>query len=421
MKVKGSLFGGLATVSLLSVACGEGFGSAKWGGTVRDSAGIAIVTNPDAALWRADDRPTVEREIDIGTAEGEAAYQFGLIAGVDVGSDGSVYVLDQQSRTVRVFDADGKFQREFGRPGSGPGELGPGVAGLLIGPGDTVFVPDVGQQRINLYTSAGEHAGTVPIPLSEGVSIRWDMTPERLLVQQTRSIGTAPAPGQTSAPKGDLLLVRERDGTVRDTIMNLPVGESFQMQAGAMPRMRLFAPEPIWALTTGGDLLFAVNSGFSIGVYSPDGTPRRIIRRPYQQRPLDESDRQAFLGFIKEAVMAQGAPPQAAQAFLDNVTFADVYPAFAVLMGGPDGSILVQRIQTAADVAASGGEFNAQDIGSSVWDVFDAEGRYLGELRLPDRFTPIRLRDDRLYGIWRDDLDVQHVLRLKLTADWTGP
>ena len=49
-------------------------------------------------------------------------------------------------------------------------------------------------------------------------------------------------------------------------------------------------------------------------------------------------------------------------------------------------------------------------------DVFDAEGRFMGVLALPDRFQPLRVSGDRIYGVWRDELDVQHVMVLSLPA-----
>lgn len=57
------------------------------------------------------------------------------------------------------------------------------------------------------------------------------------------------------------------------------------------------------------------------------------------------------------------------------------------------------------------------DIGprrSPDWSVFDPEGRYLGVVRMPDRFKPMVSRSDNIYGVWRDDLDVQYVLRLRI-------
>lgn len=49
------------------------------------------------------------------------------------------------------------------------------------------------------------------------------------------------------------------------------------------------------------------------------------------------------------------------------------------------------------------------DQGSPLWDVFEADGRYGGVVELPDRFTPFAIEDDRIYGVLRDDFDVQYV------------
>jgi hypothetical protein len=99
---------------------------------------------------------------------------------------------------------------------------------------------------------------------------------------------------------------------------------------------------------------------------------------------------------------------------LSAVEFAEQYPAFATLLAGPGGTLWAQRIATAADVEAAGGTFNAQDLGAPDWDVFDAEGRLLGALRLPPQFQPLRVVGDHIYGVLRDELGVQHVVRLRV-------
>ena len=53
------------------------------------------------------------------------------------------------------------------------------------------------------------------------------------------------------------------------------------------------------------------------------------------------------------------------------------------------------------------GDFNPQDLGSNTWDIYDAEGRYLGDLTFPGKYQPIKVMDDRIYGIACDELDVQ--------------
>lgn len=59
-------------------------------------------------------------------------------------------------------------------------------------------------------------------------------------------------------------------------------------------------------------------------------------------------------------------------------------------------------------------EFDAQAIGSPEWELYDPEGRYLGVVTLPDRFTPLNAEGDELYGVWRDELDVQYVMGVQI-------
>ncbi len=131
---------------------------------------------------------------------------------------------------------------------------------------------------------------------------------------------------------------------------------------------------------------------------------------------MGESDRQALLKALREVWERNGVPPQAIPQLVSAISFADYYPAFANLLSGPNGSLWVQHIRTAADMGAAGGDFDAQDIGSPTWDVFDADGRLLGTVTFPDRFLAMRFHGDSVYGVWRDDMDVQHVMVLTRKA-----
>ena len=33
---------------------------------------------------------------------------------------------------------------------------------------------------------------------------------------------------------------------------------------------------------------------------------------------------------------------------------------------------------------------------------------------MPPRFKPRMFREDKIYGVWRDDLDVQYIVRLRI-------
>jgi len=397
-------------------------GASGWSGTVTDSAGIAIVQNPAEGVWGRRGQPELERTLDIGTATGDSNTEFGQIAAVDVDDQGRLYLLDAQAQHVKVFGPDGGFLRQVGGPGSGPGELGQGVTALMVGPGDTLLVPDLMQQRIVRFAPNGEAAGAVALPMQSGLALRWEKLPDGRLLQQSRAMNMGGA--VPTGPSGDPLIVRDPSGAIIDTLMTLPAGQSFQMQGGEM-QMRIFAAEPVWTVMSDGGVAYAMNSDYSINVYSPAGELQRIVRLPVERRPVTEADRKAMLDLIEKAMRQQmadaGAPPEMLermmQQVLGSIQFAEQYPAFANIMGGPDGSLWVQHGRTADEFELST-NFDPQEIGAPRWDVFDADGRYLGLIEFPERFTPLRFKGNAIYGIERDELDVQHVVRLELPANW---
>jgi hypothetical protein len=54
-----------------------------------------------------------------------------------------------------------------------------------------------------------------------------------------------------------------------------------------------------------------------------------------------------------------------------------------------------------------------QDAGHR-WMVFDTDGRWLGSVDTPARFTVSEIGADYVLGVWRDSLDVQHVRLYRL-------
>ncbi len=383
------------------LACGDA-GTSDWAGTVVDSAGIPVVQNPTDGLWGPEAGWTVVEELSIGTMEGEDVYQFGQIIGVDVDADGNVYIADGQVQDVRVFDAMGTYVRTIGSAGSGPGELGLGMNGVFV-VGDEVVIPDIGNQRISRFSRSGEFIRSQRMDLLQGVPLRWDMASAGRLVVQRRNVNPADT---ATGPRGDPITTLAQEGASPDTLAVLPPGESLQI-SGGQARVRFFDPEPIWDADPDGRLLTAKNNTMRFEVWGADGSLQRVITLPFETKPVTERDQSVFLDAIADAARQQGAPQQAVEQFLQQASFADNYPAFVSLALGPMQSVWAQRFLSGDELAGEEGTFNIQDLGSSTWDVFDAEGRYLGAVTFPGKYQPIRAMGDRFYGIARDELDVQ--------------
>jgi hypothetical protein len=404
---------------VLSACAGQS--EPEWQGSITDSAGIQVVVNPSTGIWGPDDAWALTEVLRIGTAEGEPEYQFGQIlpaGSIALASDGRIVVLDAQGQHLKVFAPDGTYERTIGGPGGGPGEIGIATqSSLLMTPGDTILMVDLGNQRVNLYLVSGEFVRSFPIDLAAGFPFRWELAADGRVVAQLRKLDfTGAAAGADSM---DVIAVQHLDGTAGDTLMRVPSGKTIQF-SGGLPEWNFFVPEPLWALW-GDRILHAVNDTYRIGVYGPGGQLERVIDKPFTLTPVTDADQEPMKRALRKAILDQGAPAQmATQLVGTRLHFAPNYPAFAQMLEGPRGSILVQMISPVSSLSEEEREsfdFTSGTMASRNWDVFDDQGRYLGVLAMPLRFQPVEFRGDEIYGVQRDELDVQYVVKLRVGGE----
>ncbi|NNF27887.1 MAG: 6-bladed beta-propeller [Gemmatimonadetes bacterium] len=408
----------VAVVGLVGAgACTQSGGDLAWSGEMIDSAGVTVVSNPAEGIWGGESPWSLEEEMRVGSLDGSPETQFGQIGarGIDRLSDGRIVVLDAMGQHLKVFAPDGTYQATLGGPGSGPGELGAGNQFVIVGRGDTIYVPDLQNQRVSLYSGEGSSLGSFPMDFSNGIPFLWDATGSGDVVAQLRPLAL---PGQAESDGQDRIVAFGPDGSVQDTLFSFASGGSFNF-ASDRPEIRFFAPEPAWDVTPEGQVLFGMSDQYRISVYEPAGTLTRIISKPFSSPPVEENDQGIIMEFLEEAWGDAGVPPQAIEQLRGVVEFADTYPAFARVQGGPEGTVWVQRIQPLSELSDEAlAAFNfLEDVGSPNWEVFDREGRFLGTFTMPLRFAPRLFVGDEILGVSRDELDVQYLVRMRFIMD----
>lgn len=402
-------------IPLLLTGCGDGGATGTWSGSVRDSAGVRIVENPERGFWTAAQAWRLEEELLIGVGEGDPELQFGSIVGLDADEQGRIYVLDGQASRVRIFNPDGTLLRAFGRRGEGPGEISQAAQGLLLAADGSILIPDMMNQRVTRLSPQGEPLEGSPLDISRGIPLLFLRGGDGRPYAQVR-IMSLPGMAMEGEPR-DIILALGPTGAVMDTVAVLAAGETFQFggAAGGMPTIRMFSPEPVWTVTTDGRLVGGLNTPYSLTLHDGTGAPATIVRRESPRRPVTDQDIRGFRRLMREAWMNAGVPEAMAAQMEGMIQFAEVWPALAALLAGPDGTLWVQRVDP--DRPLDAGSFSdpqSLQIGSPGWDVFDPEGRYLGVVETPENLTPRRVVGSRLYGVLIDDLGVQRVARYRI-------
>ena len=287
--------------------------------------------------------------------------------------------------------------------------------------GDTLFVPDMTNRRVNLYTSDGSDAGSFPIELEKGIPMVWRGTSTGIVASQVRPLALPNLPATDSM---DAIVLYGTDGMVTDTVFKFPSGGTLNLGGGA-PEINLYSPESVWDITVDGRLVYGVNDEYRIRVYGQQGTLERVVSMPFELKTVGETDRRVVMEFLERAWTDAGVPPQALPQLRQIVHFGEFFPAFSSVLAGPRGSIWVQHVQPASELSEEELEdYNLiEESGAPEWDVFDGEGRYLGTVTMPPKFAPRLIRGNQIFGVWRDDLDVQYVVRLRIigvVGDDTG-
>jgi hypothetical protein len=136
-------------------------GSIYCGAEPRDEAGGAGEITFDAPTTS----DTLSADLRIGAVAGREEESFGHVADLEVGSDGSIYVLDSSVGAVRVFDSTGAYSRTISRRGQGPGELARPLQ-MILAPDGALWVYDAAPRAALVMAQDGSEIARYDASLS---------------------------------------------------------------------------------------------------------------------------------------------------------------------------------------------------------------------------------------------------------------
>jgi hypothetical protein len=351
----------------------------------------------------------------VGMVEGDSAYLFQQVVAAGLLSDGRIMVADGGLSVVRVFDASGAFLVQMGGPGDGPGEFA-ALRDARVTAGDTIVAWDSQAARVSRFTASGELVRTVVVNppansgdlggldalagvFSDGSLVLTRLTfggassgqgvPDRLAVERYGSEGEFLGRG------------RERGGLVR-----------VATSAGSAPLP--FTPFPYFA--DAGDVLYFTDGSPPVvsvmdrsladvrrielpsAVHDPEGAWRDLAAR------LNEPDAPPMAAWFGD-LMAETSPP-------------DSIPHIAGLLVDDQERLWTKQYDPAEDALwlRFGGR-----VAGGVWWVSDVStGLVVARARIPERLSPVEVKEDRLLGVSVDDFGVQRVVLVEVVRPKGG-
>jgi hypothetical protein len=261
--------------------------------TVRDSAGVQIVENP-APAWPAGTgwRLSAEPLASIGTVDGDPHYQLSGVAGAVRLSDGRIVVANRGSDELRFYDASGTYLSAVGRKGKGPGEF-QWLAWLTRLSGDSVLAFDRSEQRASVFDATGHLARVARHATAQGMAMFFTAPVGSFADgSMVMSAGAPFMPGgkQNGVVRPPVTLLRyDASGALADTIGQFPGDESYVRSTGMMTTGLIFGRSSESAVH-GNELYVGSTDRYEIGVYAPDGTLQRSIRRAFANLEVTSAD-----------------------------------------------------------------------------------------------------------------------------------
>ena len=386
------------TLALLFTACGSGSdATGDWSGTMDTlPSGEIVVRNIDDPLWTPEEAWRVVEDLRIGNAMSEGPDLFGGVYSFDVDAWGRIFVLDDHAQEVRVFDSGGNFVRTVGRKGEGPGEFTQAGSVDLSRNGE-IWVMGMSQGRVSIFDTAGTYlrgertnaGGMILRPYRGGFD---PMGRYNVVIRSPGMRGMARF-DQSFTPIDTISLPEDPEegeffaNVTEDGRSTMRVAVPFQ---GFMA-WRFSRRGTVWTLHTGRYELTEMTIG---------GEVLRRVTKDHKPIPVSDEEREAAVENL-EWFTSQGGQ-------INRSKIPRSKPSTASFFIDDEGNLWVERQVAAGDEGDAG----------RLFDLFEAEGRCLGVVRLPFEMgwsipEPI-VRQGVLYGVTSDEIGVLYVVRARI-------
>ena len=390
------------------------------------------VATPDRAVT-----PALAEVYAVGGAAGTGWEEFSAIDEMSFDGAGNLYLLDRQAKRVVVVTPAGALLRTHELQGGGPGEFRNPMS-IAVTPDGALSVFDVGHMGFIHFDGDGRFVEQKAHDLSLGLPLE-GMIADRNggLLFSGPSISLDGSATDEEGVRPIRRVARTSGaGSTAYAAWDYPRPQSDVTAGGGGMQMRItegqvaFAPELLFAVLPGGDLVVSDSIGYELKIVGPSGGIQRVLSRAIPPQRTTRADREAYReerlaraagsgsggprvmvlgnpsggssGGSGQFEMGEDAMRQMIEQMLEQTTYAEIRPVVVGLATDWEGRIWIER---------AGRRYG--EVGPI--DLIDSAGDYLGTIpadgvRLPGAFGP----DGLMAYVELDEFDVPSVVVRRL-------
>lgn len=321
-------------------------------------------------------------DLSIGVVVGDENYMFNYPVDVESDREGNVYVLDYMDCVIKKYNPDGKFIKEFGGKGQGPGEFQAAYC-MFISPQNELYVKDSGANKIVLLSQEGEYQKAYTIEMRNYFK-----------------------------PRGNEEFIVDYSYYNEDGVSFLCVGRVGFQKSKPEPILcerqywpaRWMSNEFVyeypyfirWEINSYDQIYAASAVGYEVNVFDSAGSLQFKFKKEYDPVPLEGEELKKITEMQDNVSMDRGPNPY-------NTKL--VYPAFKFIAIDEEDRVWIEHYQPVWRNKANE---------ETIYDVFSPEGIFQFTAKIPGHIHPqLTFKNDFIYALKKDESGYSKAVRIK--------
>jgi len=381
-------------------------------GTDARARGEGVVQRGDTTIVGSESpavsgEATMERVAVFGVFEGDSGPTLNSVWVHDVGPSGALYLMDGNTGLKR-FESDGAFGDWLARIGPGPGEVRNGRA-LTVRQDGTVAYWDLGNDRIATFDDGefnSTRVGARRVQYTEG-ALTW-VGDTLWAIAASPLVGSVGSEGPRLLRLDSRLAIHDSITVPREYFRDCPTLSESRFRTGFWEDQRdPWVPKVRISIGSDGRVVFGCPATFEFDVVHPDGS---VLRVRWNRQPIPVQDSE--ISDVSGPIFTLSEQPSHRPAYSRVI----LEPSGRMWVWLSQPSVLTPVREEFIPLAGKSEVYRLRS-GDGVFDVFEADGRWVGSVRIPPEVKysghptepALVVRGDTVWAAFEDEFEVQYV------------